>query len=463
MGQRHLVIEHPSLGGKKRPAPIEIRVDDQAAIGPWVTTVAARLGYPLVDHFGAPVTYRLRSVSGERLLPMAGRFAAARFPSGSHFVLEPDRQGTDALPRNARETEPHTHGSISAPSRDRRSLLCAGLLTAVSLLGLGSGMTTAFAQRLLTHQKAMATLPISLHTTFRHHHPVRTVTWTPDESRVASGDDAGIVLLWNVDGTVLHTLQFTAPVRALAWSPDGAQLAAGSARTVSFFDASTGVLLAENAGHHTASVTSLGWTNEQGSAPLAVSAGVDRKAIVWNGHSHQPQVIFRQHTSAIEALAVLTTTVATASLGGVARVWSATSGQEVHGYYAGSPRAFRAIAFSAQGTLATGSDDGIVRLWPDGRLCMQQIQDAFGLYCVDEAAHLQGQTRPVQAIAFSPDGTLLATGGDDRRFIIWSVPKKTPVLIQDQQDALAALAWSPSGRFLAGAMGSRVALWQLHL
>ncbi len=463
MTQRQLIIERPLELGKKMPTRVQVSVDDRAAIGPWMMTLATRLGYPLVDSFGSPLAYHLRSVSGETILPTAGRFADARFPSGSQFVLEPDRQSTISMLEYGREAGRGVHMPLSSLRFSRRSLMSVGILTTFSLLGFGSGMTTAFAQRFLD-QRRMARAPVSILTTFRQHQQtVRTVTWAPDESRVASGGNEGIAFLWKLDGTVLRTLQFNAPVRALAWSPDGAQLAAGSANIVSFFDTQTGSQLAENAGQHTASVTSLGWTDTQGSAPLALSAGADKRAVVWNGQSHQPQVIFRQHTSAIEALAVLATTVATASFGGVVRVWSATTGQELHGYYSDSQQAFRAIAFSSLGTLAVGSDDGILHLWSAGRICMQQIHDAFGLHCVDGAAHLQEYTRPIQAIAFSPDGTLLATGGDDKKLIIWSVQKKTPFLIQDQQDALVALAWSPSGRFLAGATGLQVTIWQVHL
>jgi WD40 repeat protein len=463
MAQRHLIIERSPVSGKKIPTCVHVSVDDRAAIGPWMTTLAARLGYPLVDSFGSPLAYRLRSVSGGTILPMAGRFADARFPSGSQFVLEPERQRTGSMVEYGREAGPEVPMPLSALRFTRRSLVSAGTLTAFSLLGLGSGMTTAFAQRLLDQRRA-ARAPVSIHTIFRHHQQiVRTVTWAPDESMVASGSNEGIAFLWKLDGTVLRTLQFNAPVRALAWSPDGVQLVAGSANVVSFFDAQTGSQRAENAGQHTASVTSLGWTEPQGSAPLALSAGADTRAVVWNGQSHQPQGMFRQHTSAIEALAVLATTVVTASVGGVARVWSATSGQELHGYYSDSQQSLRAIAFSSRGLLAAGSDDGVVHLWSDGRLCTQQVQDTFGLHCVDGAARLQGHTRPVHALAFSPDGALLAMGGEEKKLIIWSIQKKRPLLIQPQQDALAALAWSPSGQFLAAAIGPRVTIWQVHL
>lgn len=102
---------------------------------------------------------------------------------------------------------------------------------------------------------------------------------------------------------------------------------------VAFFDTNTGSLLSTNTRHHPASVTALGWATTHPTVPLAISAGTDKKAIVWNGQSHQPQIIFERHTTPIEAIAVLGEIVATASQGGVVRVWNALSGQEIHGFF----------------------------------------------------------------------------------------------------------------------------------
>ena len=467
MAPRQLVIACPPLRGKRIPSQVHTQVDDQTPIGPWLTTLAAHLGYPLVDSFGTPVVYRLRLASEEKVLPASGRFAEARFPSGSIFLLEPETLITRPMQVISRSEQVYLPGL----SLSRRALLHGGTVTAFSLLGLGSGMATGLAQRLLqahserstgTSARSGSSL-LRVQATFsQHQQTIRAVTWAPDGQALATGGDDALVLLWKPDGTILQTLDSPAPVGALAWSPDGRQLAVGAATTVSFFDAQDGVLLAANTTQHTASITALGWADVPDVTPLAISAGLDKTAWAWNGQTHRPQMVFQRHTAGIEALSVLAETVATASQGGVTRVWQALSGQEVHGYYALSQQPSRSVAFSSQGTLAIGSEDGSIALWNDGRTCMQQGQDAFGLHCLDQAHHLQGHTQAVRALAFSPDGKLLATGGDDHRLILWSMDSMIPLLMQPQQGALAALAWSPSGRLLAGALGTRVVLWQIH-
>ncbi|WP_338248003.1 hypothetical protein [Dictyobacter halimunensis] len=61
MALRQLIIVRPALQGTYASKSIQVSVDDQAAIGPWVSTLAARLGYPLVDSHGSP---NIRVLSG---------------------------------------------------------------------------------------------------------------------------------------------------------------------------------------------------------------------------------------------------------------------------------------------------------------------------------------------------------------------------------------------------------------
>ncbi len=76
----------------------------------------------------------------------------------------------------------------------------------------------------------------------------------------------------------------------------------------------------------------------------------------------------------------------------------------------GHEGAVNSVTFSPDGTLlATGGDDGIVRVW--------------NLETGEEPVLFEGNTGPVNALAFSPDGTLLASGGDmpNIQLLIWNV------------------------------------------
>jgi len=105
--------------------------------------------------------------------------------------------------------------------------------------------------------------------------------------------------------------------------------------------------------------------------------------------------------------------------------------------------ALYALAVSVSSTAALEEEEYLA-ISPDTALQMEQL------------LVLEGHSGYVRDVAFSPDGAILATSGDDRAIRLWAIPSGEPLAVFDTPGTapyINSLSYSPDGSLLATPAG----------
>ncbi|GLW62540.1 hypothetical protein Arub01_07840 [Actinomadura rubrobrunea] len=336
--------------------------------------------------------------------------------------------------------------------------------------------------------------------------PVR-VDVSPD-GRVVASACLATVRFWDV----ATRRQLGAPivaqdvVSAIAFAPDGRSLAVGSLKgTVRLWDVAARRPLGDAMGRadrRPGGASALNAVVFSPDGKVLATAGADDAARLWDtatGEQIGPSLTGHDGDVTDVAFAPDGGTLATAGADGTVRLWDPKTGRQV-GAAVKNPSGswpFYGVAFSPDGSrLATAGGDGRTRLWDtadrrqvgealgDGRSPVLRVAFSPGGLLVaagddgvvrvgDPTVHRQiGAAMPaMSAVALSPDGRLLATGGpdeDDPSVRIWDTAARRPVGPplkpgggrSDGADAVVHdMAFARDGRTLVTATADTVRVW----
>ena len=174
-----------------------------------------------------------------------------------------------------------------------------------------------------------------------------------------------------------------------------------------------------------------------------------------------------------------------------AHLWNTNTGDETR-RYSGHTNFVYAVAFSPDGRyIASGGVDRSIRVYelsgPFVRSCDPQSNSVYQLFFTSDSKHLlssgdnvvrvwdvatgkearrfEGHTGQIKAMAMSPDGKKLVTGGEDRVIRLWDVATGKPLHeFKGHTDTVTALAFAPDGRRIisgGGNLDRSVRIWGL--
>jgi hypothetical protein len=239
-----------------------------------------------------------------------------------------------------------------------------------------------------------------LRTLTGHTLQVRSMAFSPDGSRLASGSNDGTIKLWDTaSGQELRTLKgHTRAVYTLVFSPDGTHLTSGSNDgTIKLWDAASGRELRTIKA-------------QTGPRNVFFDATWDDNRLAMGSLAFNPDG----------------GRLASGGEDGMIKLWDAASGQLLRSLK-GHFDAVLSLAYSPDGSrLASGSMDGTLKIW----------DTANG----QEVRTFKEHTDAVVSVAFSPVGNRLVSGSSDMTIKVWDARPLTPEL-RRQREALGLLEY----------------------
>lgn len=329
---------------------------------------------------------------------------------------------------------------------------------------------------------------------------VHSVQFSPDGTRIVSGDGDGAVRLWDAKSLSPIGSPLVVPgysVSRVSFSPDGTRIISSSTernthdpRTMlQLWDASTGSPIG----------SPLAGTNGQMAfspdGTLIVAGSSSGVLLRWDGKTGQPiGHPLRGHKGSVNGVAFNhdSSRIVSGGEDGTLRLWDSRSGMPVGSPLRGEAKKIKSVAFSPDGShILSGDASGLLQMWDaNSEALVSSAHDKENewveqiLYNRDgsrvAALDLTGTLRlfdmksgrgiglfvnddpQIECMAFSPDGSKIATGGLDKLVRLWDAKSGKPIgePLAGHNDYVWSVAFSPDGsRIVSGSLDGTLRLW----
>jgi len=278
-------------------------------------------------------------------------------------------------------------------------------------------------------------------------HPfgVLCAAWSRDGSLLAVGGHDKMLRLYRQNGAdvvEVGAVELGGWVASVAWSPVADLLAAAAGRQVTMVDADA--VPCSQYSPVTSTITDLVWAtngHRVGAAAYGAISWYDVDAL----DKPEPSRTHRWKGSLLAlAMSPDGKWVCAGAQDSSIHLWKLWSGNELS--MSGYPAKIENIAFRDDGAWMASACLAELTVWDFRKRGPNGTAPASG----------ENHTRHIEALAWQPDGDILATGGADGRLCLWPSPVRSgdtlrPRQVLDSDVGIASLAWLPGGEQLVTA------------